>query len=213
MKRILIVDDHVAVQMGLRELLHSEFPTLQVEFAENEEKALRAVEKGHWDAAIIDIGLPGRGGLELIKIIKESRPMLKILIYSMYDEQELGLRAIRSGADGYLAKNCEPETLFYAVNQVLAGRKYLSTALAEQLATAVGQNGPGQKHEGLSNREYEVLLRLSRGETLSQIGSALKISVKTVGTYRARVLTKLDANNNSDLVRYAMRHGLSRDAG
>jgi two-component system invasion response regulator UvrY len=211
MKRILLVDDHPAVQMGLRELLHTEFPSLQVEFANNEETAVQALEKGHWDAAIVDISLPGKGGLDLIKILKENRPLLKVLIYTMHHEQELGLRAIRSGADGYLMKDCRPEILFQAVGQVLSGRKYLSSSLAEQLALAVGQDERGEKYQKLSNREYDVFVRVARGESLSEIAATLDINIKTVGTYRARILEKLEVSNNSELVRYALRHGLVND--
>jgi len=205
---ILLVDDHPALQAGLRELLCAEFTGSQVECANTEEATLQKLEQGHWDLAVVDINFPGRGGLELIPTLKQARPMLKVLIYTMHSEQQFGLRAFRSGADGYLTKDSSPEELFLAVRQLVAGRKYLSSGLTEQLATAVREDFEGQKHEKLSAREYEVFRALVQNRSLSEIAGELDINIKTVSTYRSRIFEKLEIRNHGELLRYAMQHEL-----
>ncbi|HZQ54192.1 MAG TPA: response regulator transcription factor [Bryobacteraceae bacterium] len=208
MVRILLVDDHRALQIGLREVLSEEFPNLEVEYANNEEAALTALAKGHWNVAIVDINFPGRGGLELIRLLKQRRPLLKVLVYTMHAEQEFGIRALRSGADGYLTKDSPIENLFQAIRQLQAGRKYLSSDLADRLASAVAEDFDTSKHEKLSAREYEVFRGMIENKSLTEIAADLEINIKTVSTYRVRIFQKLQVDNHGELLRYAMRHGL-----
>lgn len=206
--RALLVDDHVALQMGLRELLSTEFPDLQIEYANTEQSALQALERGHWHIAIVDLDLPGKGGLDLIPALKRSRPLLKVLVYTMHSEQQFGIRAFRAGADGYLTKDSPLEDLFVAIRQLLAGRKYLSIQLAEQLASVVAADFENERHQKLSSREYAVFQGLASGRSLTEIAAELGVNIKTVSTYRARVFEKLQIVNHADLIRYAMRQGL-----
>ena len=208
MARMLLVDDHPAVQRGLRELLLTEFPQSEFEFASSEESALRAVSSGHWDLGIVDINLPGKGGLELLKCLKEKRPLLRLLIYTMHPEQQFGIRALRSGADGYLTKDSPPDQLFLAIRQLLAGRRYVSPYLVDQLAAVVSGEDNGQKHLALSPREHEVLRATAAGLSLSETAAKLNVNTKTVSTYRARIFEKLEVKSQAELIRYALRHGL-----
>jgi two-component system, NarL family, invasion response regulator UvrY len=208
MPRVLLVDDHLAIQVGLRELLTTEFPAIQIALANSEESALEALAKGHWDIAVLDISLPRKGGLELIQILKQRRPQLKVLVYTMHSESQFGLRAFRSGADGFLTKDSTPESLFLAIRQLLGGRKYLSSELAEQLASAAAGDFEGERYQMLSEREYQVFQALAAGRSLTEIGLDLKINIKTASTYRSRILEKLELKTRADLIRYALRHGL-----
>lgn len=208
MKHVLLVDDHQVITMGLRSLLLTEFSDLHIEVAGDEASARKAVEVGHWDLAVIDINLPGRSGLDLMGTLKIQRPFLKVLIYTMYAEEHFGLRAIRAGADGYISKDAPLDSLFEAIRQVLQGQKYLSSSLANQLALSVENEKWGDKHQQLSNREFEVFQRIANGHSLSAIAVDLDINVKTVSTYRVRVLEKLQITNNAALVRYAIRQHL-----
>jgi two-component system, NarL family, invasion response regulator UvrY len=208
MPRMLLVDDHPALQRGLQELFSAEFPLLQIELANSEASALAALNTGHWDIAVIDINLPGEGGLNLIRTIKERRPLVRLLVYTMHSEQQFGIRALRCGADGYLTKDAAPEELFRAIRLLLSGRRYVSPYLADQLAAVVAGDHIDEKHQALSGREYEVFQALISGLSLSETAARLKLNVKTVSTYRARLLEKLEVKNQSDLIRYALRHGL-----
>lgn len=208
--RILLIDDHVALQRGLRELLATEFPDMQIECANTEASALQALETGHWHIAVVDLDLPGKGGLELIPALKRCRPLLKVLVYTMHSEQQFGIRALRAGADGYVTKDTPPEDLFLAIRQLLSGRKYLSIQLADQLASAVTADFESEPHQRLSSREYAVFHGLAQGRSLTEIAAALRVNIKTVSTYRARVFEKLQITNHAELIRYAMRQGLTR---
>jgi two-component system, NarL family, invasion response regulator UvrY len=208
MSRVLLIDDHRALQVGLRELLSTEFPDAQIEFADSDKAAIEQLSKGHWDVAVVDINLRGVGGLDLIPMLKHRRPQLRVLVYTMHPESQFGLRAFRSGADGFLSKDAAPEMLFIAIRQLLSGRKYLSPELAEQIAAAAAKNFGGNSHESLSAREYEVLQGLATGKTLTELAHALDINIKTVSTYRSRICEKVGAKTQADLVRYAIRHGI-----
>lgn len=208
MRRILLVDDHPAVRVGLQGLLQTEFPDLQIDGAESESVALAMIAKGVWHAAILDVNLPGRGGLELIRLFKERQQHLKVLIYTMHSERQFGVPALRAGADGFLSKESPPSALFEAVHLLLNGRKYLSSALAEQLASALTGGGNSALHEKLSPKERVVFDRLVNGSKLSQIAEELTINIKTASTYRARVYEKLNVTNYSELMLYAVQHRL-----
>ncbi len=208
MKRMLLVDDHVAVRRGLSDMLSSEMPELQIGFAGSEVEALRQATEFSWDMAIVDLSLKSKSGLDLIGLLKDRQPQIRILIYSMYPESQFGVRALRAGAYGYLTKDAEPEELIRAVKRILSGSRYISPGLVEHLAEAVVSNESEQPHLLLSNREDQVLRGLAAGKSLTQIGEELNVSVKTISTYRTRVLEKLHVSNNSEIVRYALEHKL-----
>ncbi|HJY08097.1 MAG TPA: response regulator transcription factor [Bryobacteraceae bacterium] len=208
MKRMLLVDDHVAVRRGLSDMLTSEMPELQIGFADSEVEALRQATEFLWDMAIVDLSLKSKSGLDLIGLLKDRQPQIRILIYSMYPESQFGVRALRAGAYGYLTKDAEPEELIRAVKRILSGSRYISPGLAEHLAEAVVSNESEQPHLLLSSREDQVLRGLAAGKSLTQIGEELNVSVKTISTYRTRILEKLHVGNNSEIVRYALEHKL-----
>lgn len=208
MKRMLLIDDHVAVRRGLSDMLSAEIPDLQIGFAGSEAEALRQVSASPWDGAILDLSLKSRGGLDMIPLLKGQQPQIRILIYTMYPESQFGVRALRAGADGYLTKDAEPEELVRAVKRILVGSRYIGPELAEYLAETIASNENGPPHLLLSDREDQVLRELASGKSLTQIGEDLHLSVKTISTYRARVLEKLSLSNNSELVRYAIEHKL-----
>lgn len=208
---VLVVDDHPALQRGLQELLATEFPSLNLRFAGNEETAVATLSAGHWDLVIADLNLPGKGGLDLIRVLKERRPQIRVLVYTMHPEPQFGIRALRCGADGYLTKDAPTAELFRAIRLLLSGRRYVSPFLADQLAAAVIGDGNLEKHHGLSGREYEVFQALASGLSLSETAARLNLNIKTVSTYRTRLLDKLELKNNSELVRYAIRHGLVQE--
>jgi DNA-binding NarL/FixJ family response regulator len=206
--RILLVDDHVATQRGLREMIHGEFSNSEIGFATSETEALRAVTAQRWEIAILDLSLPGRGGLELIATLKEMQPQLRILIYTMHSEKQFGVRALRAGADGYLTKDSPPEEIPKAIQRLLAGRRYISSEMAEQLTQAVQSENAGEEYQNLSHREDQVLRAIVLGKTLTEISTELNLSAKTITTYRSRILEKLKLSNNAELIRYAIRHKL-----
>jgi DNA-binding NarL/FixJ family response regulator len=208
MKRMLLIDDHVAVRRGLSDMLSAEIPDLQIGFADSETEALRQVSDSIWDGAILDLSLKSRGGLDMIPLLKDQQPQIRILIYTMYPESQFGVRALRAGADGYLTKDAEPEELIRAVKRILSGSRYIGPGLAEHLAETVASNETGPPHLLLSDREDQVLRGLAAGKSLTQIGEELNLSVKTISTYRARILEKPHIGNNSELVRYAIEHKL-----
>ncbi len=208
MRRILLIDDHPAVQRGLRELLLDEFKDLDIAPVSSEGAALERLGQGHWDVAIVDLDLPGASGLQLIQTLKSRRPLLRVLVYTMHSEQQAGVQAFQQGADGFVSKDCSPDVLCEAIRRLLGGRKYVSAGLAEQLAVAADRNVERARHENLSRREQQVLQLLIRGKIPSEIATELSLSIKTVSTFRTRVFEKLQVDNYADLFRYAVSHGL-----
>jgi two-component system, NarL family, invasion response regulator UvrY len=206
--RILVVDDHVATQRGLREIILCALPGTEIGFANSDSEALQALGGQHWDVAILDLSLPGRGGLELIGALKQRDPRVRFLIYTMHSEKQFGVRALRAGADGYLTKDSPPEEIARAVQRLLAGRRYISSDLAEQLTLAVQNENAGEEYRDLSHREDQVLRAIVAGKTLTEISVELNLSAKTITTYRARILEKLGLSNNAELIRYAIHHKL-----
>jgi DNA-binding NarL/FixJ family response regulator len=205
---ILLVDDHAAIRRGVSDILAAEIDDLEFGFAGSEVEAMNALGSKTWDLVTVDLNLPGRGGLDLIRNIKALNRAPKILVYTMHSTDQLGVRALRAGADGYVTKDAHTDEVVLAVRSLLQGRRYISVALADQLATAVIEPESRSPHEGLSEREYQVLVRLASGHSLTQVGDELSLSVKTVSTYRGRVLEKLQLTGNSELVRYALKHKL-----
>jgi two-component system invasion response regulator UvrY len=208
MIRVLIVDDHAIVRRGLRELLSDEFQGAAFGEAPDARQALEQLRKKEWDIALLDIALPGKSGLDLLKELKAEWPKLPVLVLSAHPEDQFAVRALKAGAGGYMTKECAPEELAKAVRKILAGGRYVSPTLAEALAMGVTKDLTRTPHETLSDREYEVMSRIASGKTVTEIGEELSLSPKTVSTYRSRVLLKLSVKNSAAIVQYAIRNGL-----
>jgi two-component system invasion response regulator UvrY len=204
----LIVDDHPLVRRGIVEVLAEAFPGGHIAEASDGAEALQAVNVGAWDLVVLDLSLPGRTGLDVLKEIRRARPKLPILILSSYSEQQFATRVLRAGASGYVNKGSPPVILLSAVRKVLAGGTFISASLGESLAADLNRDSSKSPHECLSNREYDVMLRIASGKTVSEIAEEIQLSVKTISTYRARVLEKMHLKNNADLTQYAMRERL-----
>jgi two-component system invasion response regulator UvrY len=208
MIRILIVDDHAIVRRGLRDLLSDEFPGAAFGEACDAAQALEELRGNKWDVALLDIALPGKSGLDLLKDLKTEWPKLPVLVVSAHPEDQFAVRALKAGAGGYMTKESAPEELGKAIRKILAGGRYVSPALAEKLALGVTKDLKRTPHETLSDREYEVMSRIASGKTVTEIAEELSLSAKTISTYRARVLEKLGVKNSAKIVQYALRNGL-----
>jgi DNA-binding NarL/FixJ family response regulator len=208
MMRFLIVDDHAIVRRGLRALLSDEFHGAAFGEASHAQQALEEIRKVKWDVALLDITLPGKSGLELLKELKAARPRLPVLVLSAHPEDQFALRALKAGAEGYLTKDSAPEELVKAIRKILAGGRYVSPTLAEKLASNVRKDFTRLPHETLSDREYEVMCLIGSGKTVTEIAGELSLSVKTISTYRTRILEKLGVKNSAAIVQYALRNGL-----
>jgi DNA-binding NarL/FixJ family response regulator len=209
--RLVIADDHAIVREGLKRIV-SEAPGLQVEAeAADGNEVLRIVREREFDVLVLDLSMPGRSGMELIKLVKSERPKLRILVLSMHQEMQYAVRAIKSGASGYLTKESAPALLVQAINKIAVGGAFISAEVAEQLALGAMPGGQGAPHEVLSDREFEVFRQLVAGVSVTDIAADLKLSVKTVSTHKSNLMQKLGLHNQSELVRYAIRHGLAGD--
>lgn len=206
--RVLLVDDHIAMRRGVQMILQDEFPEIEISEAGDSRAALDAVCAGPPDVVLCDINLPGRNGIDLLKEIKAAQPNLPVLMLSMHPEEEYAMRALKAGAAGYLTKDSEPEELLNAIRAALAGRKYITAKLAEQLAAAVTQPADKKPHERLSDREFEVFRMLAAGREVKEVAAALGLSVKTISTHRENILRKMQLKNNAALTVYAVRSGL-----
>jgi DNA-binding NarL/FixJ family response regulator len=206
--RILIADDHAVVRHGLRQILTSAFKHSVFGEAANSQEALDRVWKEPWDIVILDLTMPGRSGLEVLKEIKQARPKLPVLILSMHPEDQFAVRLLKAGASGYMTKESAPEELVGAVNKAVAGGRYVSVRLAEKLASLIVHDTTAAPHECLSDREFLILRLIASGKTVSAIARDLSLSVKTVSTYRGRLLDKMSMSNNSELVQYAFQYQL-----
>ncbi len=208
MIRLLIADDHPIVREGLKRIIAECSDMTVTAEAGDSSEVLEYSKTYPTDVVLLDVSMPGIGFLETLRRLKASRPDIKVLVLSMHPEDHYALRALKSGAAGYLTKDHTPDELADAIRRVYEGRKYVTPSLAEKLATELGSGSAKPAHEVLSDREYEVLCRLATGETVSDIATALMLSPKTVSTYRARILEKMKLTNNADLVRYALDHAL-----
>jgi two-component system invasion response regulator UvrY len=208
MMRILIVDDHAILRHGLRSMLSDEFHGATFGEASDARQALEQLRKTAWDVALLDITLPGKSGLELLKELKIEWPKLPVLILSGQPEDQFAVRVLKAGAGGYLTKESAPEELAKAIKKIVAGGRYVSPALAEKLALEVKMDSARLPHETLSDREYEVMSHIASGQTVTEIAEELSLSAKTISTYRARVLEKLGVKNSAKIVQYAVRNGL-----
>lgn len=208
MIRVLIADDHAILRRGLKEILMRELDGVMCGEAENGQLALDQIQSRDWDLLILDITMPGRGGLDVLKNLKALRPRLPVLVLSMHPEDQYGKRVLKAGASGYMNKESAPEELMKAVRKLLGGGRYVSPALAETLASDLSQDTGRPAHESLSDREFEVLRKIASGKTVSQIAEELHLSVTTVSTYRARILEKMGMSTTAELMRYALRNHL-----
>ena len=209
MYNILMVDDHAVVRRGLRAILEDELQDVEVKEAATAREGLDALRNFEADAVVLDIGLPDRSGLELLKRIHQEWSHLPVLILSMYDENQYGLRVMRAGAAGYLTKATAAENLVFAVKKILGGGRYVSPALAEKLAAHLSGEDQEELHQTLSDREYQVFRLIASGKTVSEIAQDLCLSVKTISTHRAKILQKMDLKNNAELTHYAITRGLA----
>lgn len=208
MIRVFITDDHAIVRQGLKQILAE---TRDIEFAGEAETgadAVQAVRDTPCDVVLLDISLPDRNGIEVLKQLKREHPRLPVLMLSMHMEREFAIRALKAGAAGYLTKQSAPMQLVAAIRHVSAGKKYLTPSIAEEVANALAGADEDSPHTLLSDREYQTMCLIASGKSLSDIAAELVISPKTVSVYRARVLEKLSLKNNADITRYAIRNQL-----
>ena len=208
MIQILIVDDHAILRRGLQEILEREFRDVRIGGAGTAEQALTQLDSEKWDLVILDITMPGRSGVDVLRNLKALRPKLPVLVLSMHPEDQYGKRVLKAGASGYMNKESAPEELIKAVRKLLSGGRYVSPTLAETLAVDLGRDDGTPAHERLSDREFEVLRKMASGKTVGQIAQELHLSVPTVSTYRARILEKMGMSNTAELIRYAVSHHL-----
>lgn len=208
MMKILIVDDHAVVRQGIKQIISEMEGPVEIGEAGNGSDAVRMLRDGEWDMVLLDINLPGRNGIEMLKQIKGEWKKLPVLMLSMYSEDQYAMRAIRSGAAGYMTKETAPDELLNAINKVMCGGRYISAEVAEKLVFEQDEGGDELPHHELSDREYEVLRLIASGKTVSEIADQLALSVKTISTYRSRILEKMKMKHNAELTHYAIKHEL-----
>jgi two-component system invasion response regulator UvrY len=207
MTRILVADDHQIVRAGLKNLL-SEYKEFTVAGeAGSGTDALKMVRESDWDVVLLDISMPDMNGIDTLKQIKRSKPDLPVLILTMHPEDHYAINLLRAGANGYVCKECAPEQLVGAIRTVASGRRYVSPALGDQLAGDLSGDGQNALHTELSEREFQVFCKLAAGQAVSEIADELFLSVKTVSTYRSRILEKMGMKTNANITYYAIKHG------
>src|SRR5262245_11284618 len=209
MLNILVTDDHAIIRRGLKQIMIEGFGNeVVVEEAENALEAMDHICSRDWDVVIMDISMPGRSGIDILKEIKVARPKTPILFLTMHGEDQFALRVLKAGAAGFISKDSAPDELLHAIRRVAAGGRYVSNSLAEKLAFGLSDDLSKEPHELLSDREFQVLRKIGSGRTATQIAEDLALSVKTVSTYRARILEKMRMNNNAELTNYAIKNKL-----
>jgi two-component system, NarL family, invasion response regulator UvrY len=208
MRRFLIADDHLVIRRGIRQLLSEAFPLAVIEEVTNAEDLLKKAVQEEWDVVISDISMPGQSGLEILQQVRQARPNLPFLVLSVHSEDQYAIRVLKAGASGYLNKESAPEHLVRAVNQVMLGKKYLTSSIAEKLATTKGRDLAKMPHECLSDREFEVFKLLSVGLSVSDIAAEIRLSTASVNSCRTRIMIKMNLQNNADLALYAIEHTL-----
>ena len=208
MTRILIADDHAVVRAGLKQFLEDSPGVDALGEAGSAAEVMRQLDAGSWELLLLDINLPDRSGLDVLRMVRDAHPATRVLVLSGYPEKQYALNVLRAGASGYLPKDCRPEELLQAIAKVMTGRRYVSNELAEQLVSGLDGDSQQPLHTRLSEREFQILCKLASGRSASEIGRELSISVKTVSTYRSRILEKMALKTNADLTAYALRSGL-----
>ena len=208
MMKILVADDHPVVREGLKQILLGMPDTIVLDEAGSSQEVLDKVWKNDYDVILLDISLPDRSGLETLRELKRAKHDLRVLVITMHPEEQYAVRAIRAGASGYLTKESAPDELVAAIKTVSLGRKYISPSLAEGLAFTLEVDAEKPLHEALSDREYQVMCMLASGKTPTEIAGDLMLSVKTISTYRSRILSKMRMKSSAELIHYAVKHRL-----
>jgi len=208
MLRLLVADDHEIVRKGLVKVLAEILQPIKVDEAINGQEALSKVLKGEYDLVVLDIKMPGKSGLDVLKEIKQHKPKLPVLILSMHPEEQFAIRAMRAGASGYLTKECAGDELVLAVRKALKGERYISSTLAEILAGDLTNDSGKPLHEILSDREYQVMLMIASGKPVGAIAKELRLSAKTISSYRTNILLKTRMKNNAEITHYAIQNKL-----
>jgi len=208
MTRVLIADDHAIFREGLRQILEDIEDLQVVDEASHGQEVLDKIEKNDYDLILLDIAMPGLSGLETLKLIKGRKPKMKVLILSMYPEEQYAVRAIKAGASGYITKSSASEELLGAIRKVMSGGKYITASVADKLLSDLGPDSGHPLHELLSDREYQVLRLIASGKTVGEIADQLALSVKTVSTHRVHILEKMKMKTNAELTNYAIKQNL-----
>lgn len=208
MIKILIVDDHPVVRQGLKQILSEEPDMVVAGEARNSSEAFNLVQAGMLDIVILDITIPGRGGLDVLKELRQTHPRLPVLMLSIHPEDQYAVRSLKAGASGYMTKESAPEELVKAIRKITEGGKYVSPAVADQLVYDLQYNRDKVPHELLSDREYQIMLSIASGKKIGLIAEEMALSIKTISTYRTRILEKMKLNNNAEITGYALRNGL-----
>ncbi|OPY69629.1 MAG: Response regulator UvrY [Syntrophorhabdus sp. PtaU1.Bin050] len=208
MIRILVADDHTVVREGIKQILAGQEDMVVEDEAGNGQEVLQKVTKKTYDLILLDISMPGRSGLEILEELKVMQPKLPVLILSMHPEEQYAVRMLRAGAAGYLTKASAPQELISAIQKVSKGGKYVTASLAEKLAFELDAGAERPRHERLSNREYQVMLMLASGQSVTEVAEELCLSAKTISTYRTRILEKMDMKKNAELTLYAVKNNL-----
>jgi two-component system, NarL family, invasion response regulator UvrY len=208
MIRVLVADDHAIVRRGLKQILTAEPDMSVVGEARDGNEALEFTRRHACDVVVLDVSMPGPSGLEVLKDLKRERPKLPVLVLSIHPEDQLAIRVLKAGGAGYMTKETVPEELVKAVRRVVAGGRYVSSRLAEKMAIALQTDSDQPRHETLSDREYEVMCLIASGKSVSEIAAQLALSVKTISTYRSRILEKMELPNNAALTHYAIQNRL-----
>ncbi len=208
MIKVLIADDHAIVREGLKQIVADTPDIIVAGEAKDGYEALDAISKNNYDVVLLDISMPGISGLDVLKQLRSQKPQLRILILSIYPEEQYAVRALRSGASGYLTKESAPDELIAAIRKVSSGRKYISASLAEKLAATLKNHPDKPLYEKLSDREYQILCMIASGKAQTKIAEELSLSAKTVSTYRTRLLRKMNMKSNAEITRYAIENKL-----
>lgn len=208
MINILVVDDHALIRKGMKQILNDTEEIRVTGEAENGMQAIKMAQENTYDLVLLDISMPDKHGIDILKQLKLNKPQLPVLILSMHEENQYALRSMKAGAAGYLSKQSAPTQLVTAIRQVARGKKYISNELAEELANGLSQGYQELLHQTLSNREYQTLCLMASGQSLSEMAETMSLSAKTVSVYRARLLEKMKLKNNAEAVRYAIENHL-----
>jgi DNA-binding NarL/FixJ family response regulator len=211
--KILVVDDHAVVRQGVKQILNEQFQGAVIGEAQNAEEMIDRIRKFTWDIVVLDVGMPGKSGLDALKDLKQVCPKLPVLVLSAYPEDQLARRMLKAGAAGYLTKDSAPNDLVQALRKILGGGKFVSASLAELLVANLNEQDERPLHELLSDREYQVMCLIAVGKSLKEIADDLCVGISTINTYRARILEKMQLKNNTELTHYAIENRLVNRLG
>ncbi len=208
MIKVIIVDDHSVVRKGLRQIIEETNDIVVADEASSGYELLERIREKNYDVVLLDISMPGKDGLDTLKEIRNFKPDIKVLMFTVYPEEQYAVRVLKAGAYGYINKESEPDEIIGAIRKVSQGRKYVSPELAELLAANIGSSAEAAKHEILSDREFQVMCMIASGKTVREIAEELALSINTISTYRIRILEKMNMKSNAELTHYAIRNNL-----